>query len=77
MRQSYSKPKVRRFLRHGVCRYYCDVAYTIVLFNYYSALDKYMPFVCMYACFFLFSFLVKSFSIVYFVVFTVVTICGE
>jgi len=35
-----------------------------------------MPFVCV--CFFLFSsFLVKSLSIVYFVVFTVATICGE
>ena len=48
----------------------------------YSALDKYMPFVGMYVCVFLvffsfFSFLVKSFSVVYFVVFTVATICGE
>jgi len=32
----------------------------------------------MYVCFFpFFSFLVKSFSIVYFVVFTVTSICGE
>jgi len=51
---------------------YCDVAIH-VLFNYYSALDKHA--ICLYVC--LFVFLAKSFSIVYFVVFTVATMCGE
>jgi len=46
-------------------RYYCYVAYMSCLI---TNLDKYMLFVCVFF-FFLLSFLVKSFSIVYFVVY--------
>jgi len=49
-----------------------DVTYMSCLITNYCALDKYMPFVLrLFVCF---SFLVKSFSIVYFVVYAVATI---
>jgi len=56
----------------------CDVAYMACLITNWYSLDKYMPFVCVFVCLFLFFlFLVKSFSIVYFVVFAATTICDE
>jgi len=72
------RPRINRYTQTDA-HDHNDVAYMYCLITNYSALDKYLPFVCTYffSFFLFFSFLVKSFSIVYFVVFTVATICGE